>query len=107
MDEWYVQSTALPFNSWVWVGNCFWSNNYIEEKEIFECYEIKSSDIQSTGIQTSEGFVVLRGSKVREKATESAELSSQNYIRFRNQCFDDGTIVNGILNKDLFFSRVI
>lgn len=70
----------------------------IDDVELF----INSGNAAATGIVTSEGFVVLKGSTVNEKT--SAKSLSAGMKKLREKIFSDGKVNNLITTEDLLFS---
>ena len=58
--------------------------------------------IHAEGIVTENGFRVLKGSEVRNW---QASFLAQSLIDLRKKCFEDGTIVDWKLTRDLDFNR--
>lgn len=67
------------------------------DKEIF-C--IKNKEVDAKMIRTTEGYVVLKGSKIREKATTSIPTWAK---KKRAQLISEGTVKNGIFIRDTLF----
>lgn len=69
-----------------------------EGEELF----IKSGNAAATGMVTSEGFVVLKGSTVNEKT--SAKSLSAGIKKLRDRLFAEGKVENMIMTEDILFS---
>lgn len=69
-----------------------------EGEELF----IKSGNAAATGMVTSEGFVVLKGSTVNEKT--SAKSLSTGIKKLRDRLFAEGKVENMIMTEDILFS---
>lgn len=63
---------------------------------------LKSGSADAVGMETAEGFVVLKGAKVNEK-TSTASLSP-GMIKTREQHFNNGHVQNLVTTEDILFS---
>ncbi len=71
-------------------------------KNTSEEFFITSGSVSATGMITSEGFVVLKGSSVNEKT--SAKSLSAGMKKLRDKIFSEGKVDNLITTEDLLFS---
>lgn len=69
-----------------------------DEEELF----INSGNAAATGMVTSEGFVVLKGSTVNEKS--SAKSLSAGMKKLREKIFNEGKVENLVTTEDILFS---
>ena len=70
----------------------------VDDKELF----INIGNTAATGIVTSEGFVVLKGSSVNEKT--SAKSLSAGMKKLRDKIFTEGKVENMVTTEDILFS---
>lgn len=68
-------------------------------KQVF-CIKNKKNTIDARMIRTVEGYVVLKGSKIKESDTKSTPLRTK---KKRAQLISDGTIKDGIFMRDVLF----
>lgn len=73
------------------------TTNDIIDKEIFF---IKNKEVDAKMIRTTEGYVVLKGSNIREKVTTSIPTWAK---KKRAQLIAEGTVQNGIFIRDALF----
>lgn len=64
-------------------------------------YIKNNKGLTATGIVESEGFIVLKGSRINETIKKSL---SDNICKMRKQYLSDGTIIDGYFSKDTCFS---
>lgn len=69
-------------------------------KQVF-CIKTKNNSVDARMIRTVEGYVVLKGSKIRENDTKSTPSWAK---KKRAQLISDGTIKDGIFMRDELFS---
>lgn len=81
------------------VGNNSTSED-LSDKQVFYIKN-KSNTYDAKMIRTLEGFVVLKGSKIRENDTKSTPSWTK---KKRAQLIEDGTIKDGIFTRDKLFS---
>lgn len=72
------------------------------EDEDNQLLYLSSGNADATGILTSEGFVVRKGSKINEHI--SAKSISETILRLREKYAGDGYIKDGSIIKDILFS---
>ena len=70
----------------------------LDEEELY----INVGSTSATGIVTTEGFVVLKGSVVNEKT--SAKSLSAGMKKLRDKIFADGKVENLTTTEDILFS---
>ena len=70
----------------------------VDDEELF----INIGNTAATGIVTSEGFVVLKGSSVNEKT--SAKSLSAGMKKLRDKIFTEGKVENMVTTEDILFS---
>lgn len=70
----------------------------VDDEELF----INIGNAAATGIVTSEGFVVLKGSSVNEKT--SAKSLSAGMKKLRDKIFTEGKVENMVTTEDILFS---
>lgn len=69
----------------------------VVDKQIFY---IKTKTVDAKMIRTTEGYVVLKGSKIKESDTKSTPSWAK---KRRNELIKDGTIQDGIFMRDTLF----
>ena len=65
-----------------------------------EIYYLDLRGIHAEGMVTENGFIVFKGSEVRN---HQASYLAKGIVNFRKRCFEDGTIVDWHLTRDIEF----
>ncbi len=74
-----------------------------EREDIVEYLYIKNRNgLSAKGFQSSEGFVVCRGSVIREQL--SVNSLGKNIIKLREQYLSDGTIIDNVFTQEILFT---
>lgn len=71
---------------------------HADEKTVY--LYCKGSGANAKGFVSSNGFTVLKGSKVSDHMVSSFELRGKSYFILRNKLVSDEIIVNDIYEKD-------
>ena len=64
----------------------------------------KSSTASATGFVSTGGFTVIKGAKISDDTVPSFETRGKGYFNLRKHLESDGTIVDGVFQKDYEFS---
>lgn len=83
------------------------SSNYVNETELTDISVdflwIKNRNgIEAKGFISPEGFVVCKGSTIRDQLSEKS--IGKNIIKLREQYLNDGTVVDNIFTRDTLFT---
>lgn len=66
-----------------------------------ECY-LSQGSVKATGVVTTEGFVLLKGSVLNEKV--SVKSLNAGIVKLRDKCFSDGRVQDLVTTEDILFS---
>lgn len=65
-------------------------------------YYLSQGSVKATGVVTTEGFVLLKGSVLNEKV--SVKSLNAGIVKLRDKCFSDGRVQDLVTTEDILFS---
>lgn len=64
-------------------------------------YYLSQGSVKATGVVTTEGFVLLKGSVLNEKV--SVKSLNAGIVKLRDKCFSDGRVQDLVTTEDILF----